>query len=259
MNNLFIKIFVVVSAVALIMSQFWSCSTAQSITPKASVGAIAQHHPELSSGIIIPLKTALQAQIQELASSANTAQQAQELAQQQQQQFQQHLKGLDIHDAQVQLNHRYELVVQFTSIQELQRFQKQLKAGKFTAFWDAYAYSSTFKQLNQLQDVLQKINQDHQHGSVLLFKLLTPMMPDEGQKIAEVGFSDAKDIDSHNSLWTYRKSLPVYAPTIYWSWIKAQFCTEKQKTATLGYVFNRQGRAPPFSSAIKGFIALLMH
>lgn len=63
-------------------------------------------------------------------------------------------------------------------------------------FWScSTAQGITYVNVNAETDVEQD-----RGGDVLLFKLLSPVMPEDGQQITKTSITDAKDIDQNNPL-----------------------------------------------------------
>lgn len=82
---------------------------------------------------------------------------------------------------------------------------------------------------------------------VLLFKLLTPMMPDDGQHISRSNNTDAKDSDKKTSLAVisaFTKEL-TYLEALNFEQNVSPYSFNDDKTYTQRYVFSKTSRGPP--------------
>ncbi len=319
MSKTFTKLFAVIFAAALIISQFWSCSTAQRIsiakesTPALAAATDAKETAQPSTGVKFVLKVDVREKLLHLSpqSGQSDFQKAFQLAKKNQQNspadfvtlfgeaYQQIAPNqllnkyfLNTDEAQGKINpnssneatlvvirniidfyveqthktlkervdsldltytavlldkEKHEITIKIGGVQDLERFRDYLVARGSLEFWDTYDNAEVYNELVKLDNELKKRGVDENGDSVLLFKLLSPIMPEEeGSRIARIGEARADNVNSTNDLLASNEAQKIFPQALRFVWdVRASFDKSDNKAYRSLYALNTQNRGPP--------------
>jgi hypothetical protein len=140
------------------------------------------------------------------------------------------------------------ITIKIGAEQDLNRFKDYLAARGTLEFWDAYSNEEVYDELVRLHDELKTRGvDDNNRDSVLLFKLLTPIMPDnDGSRIARIGEAEADNVNKTTTLLTGKAARNILSQGLHFVWdVREPFILGDKGVYQSLYALNIQNRGPP--------------